>query len=97
MTFSYFTNHHDCFRPFDTYPDKAGDTTGPCEKWYKGADYFIFQVYFIIVFYGQFYCAHSQILILIMKTQKFHFFDHKGAVTDVKAGDRLKVRTLLHE
>lgn len=26
-----------CPRPFDTYPDKAGDTTGPCEKWYKGA------------------------------------------------------------
>ena len=27
-----------CCRPFDTYPDKAGDTTGPCEKWYKGED-----------------------------------------------------------
>ena len=27
-----------CCRPFDTYPDKAGDTTGPCENWYKGED-----------------------------------------------------------
>jgi len=54
MTFSYFTNHHHCFRPFDTYPDKAGDTTGPCEKWYKGADYLFFRfislLYFIYSF-----------------------------------------------
>ena len=73
-----------CCRPFDTYPDKAGDTTGPCEKWYKGEDSSDF--------------SKKSILISSVWSQNessLSLFPSQGATTDVLAGDRLKVRLLI--